>query len=112
MTMLPVQQNDRPPFVFLKSPVDPSCFHLDFRFEIVISLKMTAARGSNLHKCELPLIARIFFKKSFHCKEPLQNSFGVVESVYTHSQKQPLNVQALEESRAPLVGCVVGIIGG
>src|ERR1700686_2398068 len=97
--MLPVEQNDRPPFISLKTPVFPACLCFDLRFQIVISLQMTAARCTDLHKCELPLIARILFKKTFQRQKPFQNSFRVVEAVYPDSQEQSFDVQALQQSR-------------
>ncbi len=65
--------------------------------EIVISRDRRAARRSDLHECEFPLILGPFLEESFDSAESFDDSLGVVDAINTHAEKAGLDSKILEQ---------------
>src|SRR5271156_6312541 len=78
---------------------------------------MRAARGSDLHEAEFPLITRRFLEEPLDCQEAFENSFGVVDAIDANPHKSCLHAEAAKKRGAfkiieAVVAAFCGVVVG
>ena len=93
--MFSQKDNRSPPtcLAILESRVDTIRFRTHFIEKLSIALDIRAAGCANLHKCKTPLIRGIQFQKTLDAAKALDNSFGVIHTVYAYAQQASFNAQ-------------------
>src|ERR1700731_4051857 len=90
------QKDNRSPstcLAILESRVDTVRFRTHFIEKLSIALDIRAAGCANLHKCKTSLICWIQFQKTLDAAKALDNSFGVIHTVYAYAQQAGFNAQ-------------------
>src|SRR5215467_8629371 len=101
------KKHDRPPGFLLKPPVNAFRFDFHFRQEIVISLYVRAAGSADLNEGEFSPIRGILLQHSLHRQETLNNSLGVVHTVYANANKSSVYPYLLEQAHAVCISRLV-----
>ena len=88
----------------LEAVVDALRLRIDFLEQIPVAVDVGPAGRADLHEGEPPAVTRIQFEKPFQGAEPLQDSFGVIDTIHPDSQMRSFNVHLVAQFRAQPVG--------
>src|SRR4029077_14300042 len=80
-------------FAGLESGVYPIRFRSHFVQKLLIPWNVCTARRTDLHERETPGVSRIHLYEALNTAETLQNSFGVVDAIHSHTQQRSLYLQ-------------------
>ena len=81
----------------LETPVDPVGFRIHFGQQVVIAFDVGPAGRSNLDEGEFALIGWIFLQEALDCEKTLQDSFRVVDPVYSDPEESGLSAQTAHQ---------------
>src|SRR5260370_784540 len=102
--MVFLAKHDRFPARRLEARVDALRFGANFVEKILVAFDVRAAGRADLRESEPLLISGVELEKTLEGAEALEDSLGIVNTIYTHSQKGGLDTHLRAEGGAFFAG--------